>query len=107
VDEWIRTWYTLWVILNANSIIVLVTVDNFTQTSRFDGPPLGSSVRVLHYDHVTAVAALGQEPASGGIGSERRDHLYDCELKEVEKGCWTVPYFNDVAAYSDYTDPYW
>lgn len=81
----IRTWYALWVILNASSVVVLMAVDHFSQTSRLNGSPPSSSVRGLHYGHITAVAALGQELASASIGSERRNNLIYYELKQVEK----------------------
>jgi hypothetical protein len=54
---------------------MFMTVDDLAQAFRLDESPLRSSIQGLHYDHVAAVTALGEEPASGGVGSDWRDDL--------------------------------
>lgn len=70
-------------ILNADGIVMLVAVDDFGQTSGFNREPSFSSVHCLHDDHVTAVAAFGEQSAGSGIGFEGRDDLRTCEHREI------------------------
>ena len=78
-DEWTRTWDTLGVILDADSVVVFVTIDHSGQASGLDVITSDSSIGGLHYDHVAAIAALREQPAGCGVGSEGRDDLCDFE----------------------------
>jgi hypothetical protein len=70
-------------ILNADGVVVLVTVDDFGQTSGLNQESSFSSIYCLHDDHVTAVAAFGEQSASSGIGFQGRDDLRTCEHREI------------------------
>jgi hypothetical protein len=63
------------VILNTDRTVMFMTVDDLAQVFRLDESPPRSSIQGLHYDHVAAVTALGEEPASGGVGADWRDDL--------------------------------
>jgi len=70
-------------ILNADGIVMLVAVDDFGETPGLNQGPSFSSIHCLHDDHVTAVAAFGEQSAGSGIGFERRDDLRTCEHREI------------------------
>jgi hypothetical protein len=73
-------------ILNADGVAMLVAVDDFGQTSGLNRRPSLSSIHCLHDDHVTAVAAFGEQSAGSGIGFEGRDDLRTYEHTEIGEG---------------------
>jgi hypothetical protein len=72
-------------ILNADGIVMLVAVDDFGKASGLNRGPSFSSIHCLHDDHVTAVAAFGEQPAGSGIGFEGRDDLRTCEQRNIRR----------------------
>jgi hypothetical protein len=72
-------------ILNADGIVILVAVDDFGQTPGLNREPSFSSIHCLHDDHITAIAAFGEQSAGSGIGFERRDDLRTCEHRNMRR----------------------